>query len=101
MGFRETAVNPDEAVALGAAVQAGVLEGTVGGGEVMDVWQATLLRALAEKQARPPPFFFAFRPPPRTPHTLCAKLVQRCSLTTGTVDPSLNEDLQASTSSTN
>jgi molecular chaperone DnaK (HSP70) len=46
----EYAVNPDEAVALGAAVQAGVLEGVLGGGEVLDVWQAALMRALAEKQ---------------------------------------------------
>eukprot|EP00241_Pyramimonas_parkeae_P016090 CAMPEP_0114290368 /NCGR_PEP_ID=MMETSP0059-20121206/7896_1 /TAXON_ID=36894 /ORGANISM="Pyramimonas parkeae, Strain CCMP726" /LENGTH=486 /DNA_ID=CAMNT_0001411755 /DNA_START=348 /DNA_END=1808 /DNA_ORIENTATION=- len=47
-----TAVNPDEAVALGAAVQAGVLEGIIEQGEVVDVWQASLMRALAEKQLR-------------------------------------------------
>lgn len=36
-----------QAVALGAAVQAGIYEGTVPGVTVMDVWQAALARAFA------------------------------------------------------
>jgi hypothetical protein len=47
MELKLSAVNPDEAVALGGAVQAGILEGTVDEGEVVDVWQAQLMRALA------------------------------------------------------
>lgn len=47
MELQLSAVNPDEAVALGGAVQAGILEGTVDEGEVVDVWQAQLMRALA------------------------------------------------------
>eukprot|EP00854_Cymbomonas_tetramitiformis_P005951 gene5951-7155_t len=49
---RLSAVDPDEAVALGAAVQAGVLEGTMGGLAVMDVWQASLMRAVAANQLK-------------------------------------------------
>ena len=39
-----------QAVALGAAVQAGVLEGSVDSVMVMDIWQASLMRALATRQ---------------------------------------------------
>jgi molecular chaperone DnaK len=45
------AVDPDEAVALGAALQAGALEGSVTDVETMEVWQAALMRALARKMA--------------------------------------------------
>jgi molecular chaperone DnaK len=41
-----------QAVALGAAVQAGILEGEVSGVMVMDVWQASLMRALAVQLER-------------------------------------------------
>lgn len=43
---------PVQAVALGAALQAGVLEGSVTDVMVMDVWQAALMRALAKRQLR-------------------------------------------------
>jgi molecular chaperone DnaK len=46
---------PVQAVALGAAVQAGVLEGSVSGVMVMDIWQAALMRALAGGQLRADP----------------------------------------------
>ena len=39
-----------QAVALGAAVQAGILEGTVPDVMVMDVFQANLMRVLAGQQ---------------------------------------------------
>lgn len=39
-----------QAVALGAAIQAGLYEGSVSGLMVMDIWQASLLRALATKK---------------------------------------------------
>ncbi len=39
-----------QAVALGAAVQAGILEGTVPDVMVMDVFQAGLMRVLAGQQ---------------------------------------------------
>mmetsp|Transcript_26753 Transcript_26753/g.42218 ORF Transcript_26753/g.42218 Transcript_26753/m.42218 type:complete len:86 (+) Transcript_26753:1-258(+) len=42
-----TTVNPDEAVALGAAIQAGIVDGTVDGLEVMSSWQAAWLRSMA------------------------------------------------------
>jgi molecular chaperone DnaK len=45
-------VNPDEAVALGAAVQAGILQGEVSDMMVLDVWQASLMRAMAQLQLR-------------------------------------------------
>ncbi|BDA40814.1 Chaperone protein dnaK [Coccomyxa sp. Obi] len=45
-------VDPDEAVALGAAIQAGIYEGSVSGLMVMDIWQASLLRALATKRLK-------------------------------------------------
>ena len=40
-------VNPDEAVALGAAVYAGIMDGEVHGIEVMTAWQAAILRMMA------------------------------------------------------
>jgi molecular chaperone DnaK (HSP70) len=45
-------VNPDEAVALGCAVQAGVLDGNeeLGGLTVLTPIQAAIMRALAKKQ---------------------------------------------------
>jgi molecular chaperone DnaK len=46
---REASVDPDLAVALGAAVQAGVYQGSVGDLMVMDVWQASLMRAFAKQ----------------------------------------------------
>eukprot|EP00884_Botryococcus_braunii_P007549 jgi/Botrbrau1/16796/Bobra.150_2s0025.1 len=52
---QEYVVDPDEAVALGAAVQAGMLEGSLPDMMVMDVWQAGLLRALATHQLRSNP----------------------------------------------
>ena len=48
-------VNPDEAVALGAAVQAGVLQGQIKGLMVMDQWQASLMRALAGMKLKSDP----------------------------------------------
>ncbi|PRW56291.1 molecular chaperone [Chlorella sorokiniana] len=48
----EFVVDPDLAVALGAAVQAGIFEGEVSELMVMDVWQATLMRAFATKLAQ-------------------------------------------------
>ena len=44
---KDTSIDPDLAVALGAAVQAGIYEGQVSDLMVMDVWQASLMRALA------------------------------------------------------
>ncbi|CAL5225668.1 g8531 [Coccomyxa viridis] len=44
------AVDPDEAVAIGAAIQAGLYDGLVSGIMVMDIWQATLMRAFATQQ---------------------------------------------------
>ena len=44
------AVDPDEAVALGAAIEAGRLQGEMEGVVVLDKWQAALARALAEQQ---------------------------------------------------
>ena len=41
-----------QAVALGAAIQAGLYEGSVSGLMVMDIWQASLLRALATKKLK-------------------------------------------------
>ncbi|KAG5186922.1 Hsp70 protein-domain-containing protein [Tribonema minus] len=40
-------VNPDEAVALGAAVYAGIMDNEVQGIEVMTAWQARILREMA------------------------------------------------------
>ena len=50
---KQANVDPDLAVALGAAVQAGIYEGNVSDVMVMDIWQASLMRAYAtqlEKQ---------------------------------------------------
>ena len=41
-----------QAVALGAAVQAGILEGGVSDVMVLDVWQATLMRAFAKHRLK-------------------------------------------------
>ena len=41
-----------QAVALGAAVQAGILEGQVSDVMVLDVWQASLMRAFAQQRLR-------------------------------------------------
>ena len=37
-------------MAIGAAIQAGLYDGLVSGVMVMDIWQATLMRAFATKQ---------------------------------------------------
>ena len=39
-----------QAVAIGAAIQAGLYDGLVSGIMVMDIWQATLMRAFATQQ---------------------------------------------------
>ena len=39
-----------QAVAIGAAIQAGLYDGLVSGVMVMDIWQATLMRAFATQQ---------------------------------------------------
>ena len=39
-------------MALGAAIQAGILEGQVSDVMVMDVWQASLMRAIALRQLK-------------------------------------------------
>jgi len=44
---KDANVDPDLAVALGAAIQAGVYEGNVSDVMIMDVWQASLMRAYA------------------------------------------------------
>lgn len=41
-----------QAVALGAAVQAGILEGQVSDVMVLDVWKASLMRAFAKQRLR-------------------------------------------------
>lgn len=46
---------PVQAVALGAAVQAGILQGDVADVMVMDIWQASLMRAFAEQRLLDPP----------------------------------------------
>jgi molecular chaperone DnaK (HSP70) len=44
-------VNPDEAVALGCAVHAGILDGVAGMGTVLNPMQAAILRAMAREQS--------------------------------------------------
>ena len=46
-------INPDEAVALGAAVRAGMNEGLVEGLQAVDPWQAALINALAKEGMLP------------------------------------------------
>lgn len=43
-------INPDEAVALGCAVQVGILDGQEGMGTVLTPMQAAIVRAMAEQQ---------------------------------------------------
>jgi heat shock protein 1/8 len=43
-------VNPDEAVSLGAAVLAGIMDGDISGMEVMSSWQAAMYKAFYEQQ---------------------------------------------------
>lgn len=50
--WNEEGASDVQAVALGAAIQAGIYEGSVSGLMVMDIWQASLLRALATKRLR-------------------------------------------------
>ena len=45
---KDANVDPDLAVALGAAIQAGVYEGNVSDVMIMDVWRASLMRAFAK-----------------------------------------------------
>jgi molecular chaperone DnaK (HSP70) len=47
-----TTVNPDEAVALGAGIHAGVLDGTIEDMEMMTPMQSAILRGLMEYEAR-------------------------------------------------
>lgn len=44
-------VNPDEAVSLGAAVLAGILDGEIKDMNVMSSWKATMIRTIAQIQA--------------------------------------------------
>ena len=44
--IKRVRVNPDEAVSLGAAILAGILDGDVTGMTVMSAWQAEMYRAL-------------------------------------------------------
>ena len=45
-------VNPDEAVALGAAIHAGSLEGSIENVQTLNSMQASLIRALTAKMKR-------------------------------------------------
>jgi len=47
---KEGSINPDEAVALGAAIQAGIYQGTVKDLMVLDPWKASLMRAFAKRE---------------------------------------------------
>ena len=46
---KQSTIDPDLAVAMGAAVQAGIYDGQFSDLMVMDVWQATLMRAYAKQ----------------------------------------------------
>ena len=48
----DRSVNPDEAVALGCAIQVGVLDGVDGATTVLNPMQAAVLRAAAEQQEK-------------------------------------------------
>ena len=43
-------INPDEAVSLGAAVMAGIIDGDVQGMQVMSAWQAAIVRTIFEQK---------------------------------------------------
>jgi molecular chaperone DnaK (HSP70) len=47
-----TTVNPDEAVALGAGIQAGILDGSITDMEMMTPMQAAVIRGLHEYERR-------------------------------------------------
>ena len=49
---RHFAVNPDEAVALGAAIQAGMLQGELKDLVVLDIWKAAFGRAVFKSLVR-------------------------------------------------
>ena len=46
----QRSVNPDEAVAIGAAIQAGIYQGDISKLYVMDSFQASLMRAMAVRK---------------------------------------------------
>ena len=46
----KSSVNPDEAVSLGAAVLAGIMDGEIRGMDVMSAWQAAMYKAFYEQQ---------------------------------------------------
>lgn len=46
----ETVCDCLQAVAIGAAIQAGLYDGLVSGVMVLDIWQASLMRAFATQQ---------------------------------------------------
>lgn len=46
----KSSVNPDEAVSLGAAVLAGIMDGEIKNMEVMSAWQAAMYKAFYEQQ---------------------------------------------------
>lgn len=48
----EADINPDQAVALGAAVQAGILQGELDDMMLLNQWQASLTRALAQMKLK-------------------------------------------------
>ena len=46
----KSSINPDEAVSLGAAVLAGIMDGDIKNMEVMSAWQAAMYKAFYEQQ---------------------------------------------------